>query len=241
MNKKLTSQPQNTIPRVFSVFSSNPKGPNFGLYCKYQLLRYKPWQSTQENAWGDQPGSDEVYISSWISFLQTQYAKVNVPDKYEKLQTLQNLSENETDPEYISHQFPQREEWMHLADLIPGSFVNTTEQTAQHDDNYCDWQIDKYKYPQHIIGEIPFWLKCQKDTFSVAFALQNIDTTTFSDMQANAYNIVKAHSEQDFPKDPLLMIVNGVAGTGKSYLINAIRNLLRNILCSHCHHWQSSL
>ena len=47
VNKKLTSQPQNTVPRVFPVFSSNPKGQNFGLYCKYQLLRYKPWQTTQ--------------------------------------------------------------------------------------------------------------------------------------------------------------------------------------------------
>ena len=34
------------------------------------------------------------------------------------------------------------------------------------------------------------------------------------------------HSEQASPKDPLLLIVNGVAGTGKSYLINAIRSLL---------------
>ena len=62
VNKKLTSQPQNTAPRVFPVFSSNPKGPNFSLYCKYQLLKYKPWQTTQENAWGDQPGSDDIYI-----------------------------------------------------------------------------------------------------------------------------------------------------------------------------------
>lgn len=46
-------------------------------------------------------------------------------------------------------------------------------------------------------------------------------------MQAHANNIIKAHSEQALPKDPLLPIVNGVAGTGKSYLINAIRNLLR--------------
>ena len=55
MNKKLTSQPQNTVPRVFPVFSSNPKGPNFGLYCKYQLLRYKPWQTTQGKILGDNP------------------------------------------------------------------------------------------------------------------------------------------------------------------------------------------
>ena len=99
------------------------------------MLRYKPWQTTQENAWGDQPGSDDVYITSWKAFLQTQYAKQHVPDWHEKLQTLENLSENDTDCENISQQLPQREEWMHLADLIPGSFVNTTEETLQPDCN----------------------------------------------------------------------------------------------------------
>ena len=72
VNNKLSTQPYNTIPRIFPVYSSNAKGPNFGLYCKYQLLRYKPWQTTQDNAWGDQPGSNEVYISSWKNFLETR-------------------------------------------------------------------------------------------------------------------------------------------------------------------------
>ena len=226
VNKKLTSQPQNTVPRVFPVFSSNPKGQNFGLYCKYQLLRYKPWQTTQENAWDDQPGSDDIYITSWKAFLQTQYAKQHVPDWHEKLQTLENLSENDTDCENISQQLPQREEWMHLADLIPGSFVNTTEETLQPDCNNYNWQNDKCKYEHHIIGEMSSWVKSKKDTFSVALPQQNIDISTFSDMQAHAYNMINAHSEQASPKDPLLLIVNGVAGTGKSYLINAIRSLL---------------
>ena len=226
VNKKLTSQPQNTVPRVFPVFSSNPKGPNFGLYCKYQLLKYKPWQTTQENAWGDQQGSDDIYITSWKAFLQTQYAKQHVPDWHEKLQTLENLSENDTDCENISQQLPQREEWMHLADLIPGSFVNTTEETLQPDCNNYNWQNDKCKYEHHIIGEMPSWVKSKKDTFSVALPQQNIDISTFTDMQAHAYNMINAHSEQASPKDPLLLIVNGVAGTGKSYLINAIRSLL---------------
>ena len=227
VNKKLITQPQNTIPRVFPVFSSNPKGPNFGLYCKYQLLRYKPWQATQENAWDNQPGSDKIYITSWKTFLQTKYAKQHVPDWFEKLQTLQNLSENDTDSEDFSEQLPQREEWMHLADLIPGSFVNTTEQIPQPDYNNYDWQNDKCKYAHHIIGEMPSWIKSKQDTFLVALPQQSISISTFSDMQAHAYNIIKKHSEKAFPKDPLFLIVNGVARRGKSYLINAIRNLLR--------------
>ncbi|XP_068687691.1 ATP-dependent DNA helicase pif1-like [Montipora foliosa] len=108
------------------------------------LLRYKPWQATQENAWDNQPGSDKIYITSWKAFVQTKYAKQHVPDWFEKLQTLQNLSENDTDSEDFSEQLPQHEDWMHLADLIPGSFVNTTEQIPQSDYNY-DWQNDKCK------------------------------------------------------------------------------------------------
>lgn len=36
VNKKLSNQSHNVIPRTFPVYSANPKSPNFGLYCKYQ-------------------------------------------------------------------------------------------------------------------------------------------------------------------------------------------------------------
>ena len=47
-------------------------------------------------------------------------------------------------------------------------------------------------------------------------------------MQGLAYNIVKSHFDNiSSQKEPLCLIIIGVAGTGKSYLINAIRNLLQ--------------
>ena len=55
-----------------------------------------------------------------------------------KMQTLQNLSENETNSEDFSEQLRQREEWKQLADIIPGSFVNTTEQIPQPEYNSYD-------------------------------------------------------------------------------------------------------
>ena len=36
VNNELTKLPENVIPRIFPTYSPNPKGPNFGLYCKYQ-------------------------------------------------------------------------------------------------------------------------------------------------------------------------------------------------------------
>jgi ATP-dependent DNA helicase PIF1 len=48
-------------------------------------------------------------------------------------------------------------------------------------------------------------------------------------MQQLAYNIVKTHFEDEsLEKEPLCLIIIGEAGTGKSYLINAIRNLLQS-------------
>ena len=38
--------------RTFPTYSSDPNGENYGLYCKYQLLKYRPWNGTMSSAWG---------------------------------------------------------------------------------------------------------------------------------------------------------------------------------------------
>ena len=48
---------------------------------------------------------------------------------------------------------------------------------------------------------------------------------SFSEQQKLAYDSVHHHSQSDM-SDPLLLIINGVAGTGKSYLITAISSKL---------------
>lgn len=48
-----------------------------------------------------------------------------------------------------------------------------------------------------------------------------IDTTCFSEKQSLAYNIVLNHACRK-STEPLLLIISGEAGTGKSYLINAV-------------------
>ena len=66
-NNKLTKQADNIVPRIFPLYSSNPKGPNFPLYCKYQLLRYKSWRVSQDNAWDDEKPPNELEITKNIT------------------------------------------------------------------------------------------------------------------------------------------------------------------------------
>ena len=44
---KLVEQSANVVPRIFPNYSPNPNGDKYGLYCKYQLLMYKPWSGSK--------------------------------------------------------------------------------------------------------------------------------------------------------------------------------------------------
>ena len=77
---KLVCQSLNIIPRFFPCYSSNTKGVNHPLYCKYQLFKHKPWQNSQNDAWDNQDPSDEIFVASWLAFLNTPIAKELVPD-----------------------------------------------------------------------------------------------------------------------------------------------------------------
>ena len=52
------------------------------------------------------------------------------------------------------------------------------------------------------------------------------DTTLLQGKQLKAFNIVKNHYGTQIKKPPLKMVVCGTAGTGKSYLINCLQDLL---------------
>ena len=76
---------------------------------------------------------------------------------------------------------------------------------------------------------MPTWIKNKKDSHVNNEQYEVVDINSFSEMQGLAYNIVNAHFNNiSSDKEPLCLIIIGVAGTGKSYLINAIRNLLQN-------------
>ena len=51
-------------------------------------MRYKPWKTTQNNAWGDQEPTNEVLINCWHEFLQHLIGNPTSQTWFDKLQAV---------------------------------------------------------------------------------------------------------------------------------------------------------
>lgn len=90
--------------------------------------------------------------------------------------------------------------------------------------NY-DWTTDSMKYTAQQIGEMPYWIVTLKENFQLQLTPPNlIDVSSCREMQNLANDIITKHSKSTSKEEALLLIINGVAGTGKSYLKRALKS-----------------
>lgn len=87
-NSKLEKRKRPVIVKTYPKFSSNPQNQHYGLFCKYQLLKYKHWQHLPDNAWDNLEQCDETYKACWMNFLVSDRGKNSVPNWELKLTAL---------------------------------------------------------------------------------------------------------------------------------------------------------
>ena len=124
----------------------------------------------------------------------------------------------------------EREEWMLLAELN-GSTPGCTGEFPDIPEDY--WEQDRKRYTQEQIGDMPSWISTQKEHFDIKTVKDTfIDISTLNREQHLAYSIVFDHFIQE-NENAVLLIITGLAGSGKSYVINSIKNLLKE-RCKVC-------
>ena len=150
------------VPNIFPTYSSNPKGQHYSLYCKFQLLRSKPWKNSINDAWGTTEPDDQTYITEWHNFLNTAYAKKNVQNWSQKISDVLDNIQLPVYEQSDNQEQHQQEEWMILSEFYK-SGEQSNKAPLPHS-NY-DWTIDSMKYTTQQIGEMPSWINTSKVNF----------------------------------------------------------------------------
>ena len=99
------------------------------------------------------------------------------------------------------------------------------QATGEEED--CDWSLAARAYKE--LREMPSYIAQQRQEF---VATTTAHASHLQGKQLLAYTAVRDHSESSDPnRPPLRMVVSGTAGTGKSYLIQCLKLLLKDRLC----------
>ena len=240
---ELTKRANPYVVRTFPKISTNPGGPDFGKYCKYQLIKFKPWEGQPSNAWNNEEESDEMFINTYDRFLLTDSAEDYVFRYYEETDLVhaalhgqdneddQRQDESDDDESEVDAPIEENvDDWMLLC-RINQQFQEAGNQMS--DNEAVDWFEEVRAVPRDLLRESPGWIyskrkeaeelgqQYQEDQLCVS------DPETLNDKQRLAFDLIT--SQNDNAK-PVHMIVSGTAGTGKTYLISAVKQ----VLGAHC-------
>ena len=231
-DKSLFFRPKMVVVRTFPSYYGNPTTPYYGSFCKYQLMKHKPWNTKPSTLWNDEEETDSTFIAYWNLFLQSDLGRELVPNWKHELDNISSYFDQVHDDDDFEEPLSgEREEWMLLAELN-SSVSTSTMNTPDTPESY--WESDCKNYTDEQIGNMPSWISTQKEQYNPQLTMENIiEIDTLNKEQHLAYTIVFDHFVQPTENNPLLLIITGLAGSGKSYLIDAIKNLLQE-KCTVC-------
>jgi ATP-dependent DNA helicase PIF1 len=209
------------IVRVWPRFYSIPDeaSEDFQTFCWSELLLYKPFRNIPL----DIGLSNDTVIENWRNFRYRAWHVDRAPLSSE------NVEDDDDSQEQPSHVEEDFEEWQLLSRLVPPNNVNVSDlhTLGRRDFDICfEWEQTTVS---NEVGEeaISFIRNAQ----SRGHIIQNVHPTNASpsslaEKQRVAFDIILQHSIQYPSPEPLLMIIQGTAGTGKSFLIHSISHAL---------------
>ena len=124
------------------------------------------------------------------------------------------------------------EEWMLLCRLNQHYDDTLSQGTQSHENMQFDWTETARAMPAALLRESANWITKRRDEAledPIRRQQETVDPARLNRQQMLAYNILASHHaalNSATPPEPLQVIITGTAGSGKSYLINAIKALL---------------
>ena len=245
---KPRKHPEAIAVRIYQKYSSNPELETYGLYCKYQLLRYKVWQVNYANCLGNDNIEDTtLWIDAWKLFLESPIGQSKVPDFSKELDNatahyLQRVDDSDSSDEELAPDGENRDPRMNVQDpymrnmaclprLSPERPCNMDVQGEPDEIEHWSAGRSYFESDPRLAqfldnNSLKNWLQHMKDQYVDQLPLRRrVFEESLNSKQSLAYGIVHRFS-QGITVRQLFMRVAGVGGTGKTYLIDAICTML---------------
>ena len=224
VNGELKKRQKEVIVRTYPSYYSNPTSELYPQYCKFQLIKYKPWSESPSTLWNGFE-SNETFCAMWLEFLSTDSGKSLFPDWKRLFHHAESYVANyfEDEEETEDEIELNREEWMGIADLTRA--IGEANDCFSSLDCSEAWQTVG-SYSSSEIQAMPSWLdEIKERNVNSRIVNDNLDPNLLNTDQRRAFELVLDHYTNNVNK-PLLMILTGAAGCGKSFVINCIRQEL---------------
>ena len=79
-DKKIQKRKKAVVVRTFPNYSPNPKNDSYPLFCKFQLIKYKPWNDSVDSLWEGLQATNETYCQKWKEFINSPLGRELVPN-----------------------------------------------------------------------------------------------------------------------------------------------------------------
>ena len=217
---------EKTVIITYPKFRANPDNKEmYKNYCLHQLIKLSVWD---KNDYEHIRNLDNA-VERWLNFLTLAPKEILDMISY-NTELAKQLKEarKENDPSIEPMSF--RDNWMILSEISPSNSNEEFFDDVVPDLNY-DWIAHRSKYTEEELNNIENgFIKFHKQLMGDNDEDDKIPVVLpgqLNEKQLLAYKIVKNASDK---QQQLLMIVNGTAGTGKSFLAYCISNFLNGCI-----------
>ena len=213
------------ILQIIPRYSNNPDDPSFPDYCMQFLILHKPFRRWADLLFGFQ-GPLQAYQHFIDNNPQLNRDPHNMQNAVQQAAVQLRDEQQQPLPEPEVHIDP----WMYLHEPDHPLNLPLDNEAQQLNDNF-DWLAESDPFHHLIQPSRSFLLESKQaaeNNVEPQPQLQNhYNPDQLNAEQRQVFDAVLQHMQQhDAP--PLSMLVLGTAGTGKSFLINCLSQLLHN-------------
>ena len=184
---ELRERTQHVIVKTFPNFSPDPKGRNYASYCKYQLIKYKPWHRTLDSLWENQSPSNEAFVGAYHEFLISTHANEVITDCEIELARAELYQEQPSQTDEENQEYTYQDELMYLCQLNP-TFRSNEEQSDLGSDS-VDWEFAAAQMDPTLLLSCPSWIHSNQaqNTSELQLPTRLIDICSLNKAQRQAY------------------------------------------------------